>query len=131
MVNCFTHVTTVLDKKLKTDSPTESKIPESASSVDNTWLKEELKELDSVDCFMACYRSLSQIDYIQHKSKIKRNKKGKKAKLETTNVIIRPNSKSKKLPKFYPNLVNFKTFPKIFGKICKLIIIDYYSHFFE
>ena len=48
---------------------------------------------------MACYRSLSQIDYIQHKSKIKKNKKGKKAKLETTNVIIRPSSKSKKLPK--------------------------------
>ena len=51
---------------------------------------------------MACYRSLSQIDYIQHKSKIRRNKKGKKAKLETTNVIIRPSSKSKKTAKILP-----------------------------
>ena len=65
------------------------------------------------------------------KVKLKETKKAKKAKLETTNVIIRPSSKIKKLPKFCPNLVNFKTFPKIFGKICKLIIIDYYSHFFE
>ena len=38
------------------------------------------------------------------KSKIKRNKKGKKAKLETTNVTIRPSSKSKNCQKLL-NLV--------------------------
>ena len=48
---------------------------------------------------MVCYRSLSQIDYIQHKRKTKQNKKGKKAKLETTNETIRPSSKSKNCQK--------------------------------
>ena len=42
-------------------------------------------------------RVVDKTDYIQHKSK---TKKAKKAKLETTNVTIRPSSKNKKLPKF-------------------------------
>ena len=57
------------------------------------------KKIDSVNCFMVCYRSLSSTDYIQYKSKTKKKQKGKKAKLETTNVTIRPSSKNKKLPK--------------------------------
>ena len=48
------------------------------------------KKNDSVDCFMVCYRSLSQTDYLQHRSKTKKKQEGKKAKLETTNVTIRP-----------------------------------------
>ena len=54
------------------------------------------KEHDSVNCLMVCYRSLSWTDYIQHKGKTKKKQKGKKARTETANVIIRPRSKSKK-----------------------------------
>ena len=43
--------------------------------------------------------------YIQHKRKTKQNKKGKKAKLETTNETIRHSSKNKKnTAKTYLNL---------------------------
>ena len=62
----------------------------------NTWLKEDLTENDSVDCFMACYRSPSWTEYIWHKSKTKNKKKGKNAELEKTDVPIRPDSKSTK-----------------------------------
>ena len=48
--------------------------------------------------------------YIQHKRKTEQNKKGKKAKLETTNVTIRPSSKNKKHWQNLPQLIHDKHF---------------------
>ena len=48
--------------------------------------------------------------YIYHKRKTKRNKKGKKAKLETTNEAIRPSSKNKKHCQNLPQLIPDKHF---------------------
>ena len=48
--------------------------------------------------------------YIQHKRKTKQNKKGKKAKLETKNVTIRPSSENKKHCQNLPQLIQDKHF---------------------
>ena len=58
------------------------------------------------------------------RTKLKENKKAKKAKLETTNVLFRPSQKWKK-PKTYLNIdprwdKNFQ----FFGKICKIIAME-------
>ena len=61
----------------------------------NTWLQEDPKKTDSVDCFMACYRSPSWTEYMKHKSRTKNKTKGKNAELEKADLPIRPGSKSK------------------------------------
>ena len=97
LVNCFTHVTIVLDKKLKQATyKLKVKYMKTPRQWINTWLKEDPKNIDSVDCFMACYQSPSWTEYIQQNSKTKNKTKDKNAELEKTDVPIRPGSKSKK-----------------------------------